>query len=174
MRHRRPSARGFTLFEILVAVAVLAAMMAAFGRAFVGASRLSSVSRVRMRAEADHRRSLESLAARLRSVEVEALGEVDAHGEARTLTYRAVTGHDGRSRIRGPREQLEWRPGTRDGAVVVVHEDGTVEPVAPGVRQGGFGVELVGNELVVRLTTDAVGDGGPGFVAGTVAVALRN
>jgi hypothetical protein len=188
---------GFSVLEVAVSVVMFVILATSFARAFAATDGLSNEARVSMKAHEEHRRNLDDIANRLRSVPLDTLAGFDATGTATTLTYKPVgslldvvtellggvlgglLGGGGGSTA--PTDEIKWRsvsksvPGIANPGEVVLVTGGKTIPILKNVPYGGFRVTQQGSTLKVRLTTYySTSKRKTRTVTSDVTVALRN
>ncbi len=158
----RTAARGFTLIELALAMAVAATAFSALVALFGVTRRLSDESRLATRTESEHRANLVAVAALLRDADPASLTGFDESGVASRPGFQRFDGLVGADVTRTAALELAWEPypdGGRDDrgvrlGQVVLRRDGSVERVlARRVPEGGFGVTRSGRTLAVRVET---------------------
>ncbi len=171
---------GFTMTEVAIAIAVLATSLAAFGRVFTGTQNLAYDSRARIRAQEEHRRSLEALADAVRGASVTSFTGFAVDGTSSNPTYQRVTGLSGSTRVLESPEQLQWVAVANIDDVsgpgrVMRIQNGVARVLADRVPFGGFVVTLQGNVLRIRLTTTySTSQRKVASVTAEIAVSVRN
>lgn len=171
---------GWTLWETVVAINLVAIALTVFGGIFASSDSLVRETRARHRAEENLRRNLESLANVLRAADKTTLDGFDAQGMSTNLFFARVTGVDEIGPTYGPGEELRWVasmspvPGVPSPGRVVHVSDGVERIVADRVPQGSFSAWLEGGALVVQVRTYYAVDNQIAEVKGSTAVALRN
>jgi prepilin-type N-terminal cleavage/methylation domain-containing protein len=177
-RRRDP---GFSVFEMMVAIAVLGITMAAFGHGLNASTGLASTSRATLLANDDERRSLDAIASVLRGASFTSLTGFDETGSTTSLTFQRVLGIGSSSLVLDEPETISWRAVTRDwdgitnpGEVALTRGQMTTV-IAPRVPGGGFKLTLVGNTLRIDLTTfSSTSQRKVSFSDATTYVSIRN
>lgn len=171
---------GWTLWETMVAVSLLALVLLVFTELFVTSESLVRDTRAKHRAEETLRRNLEALSNVVRDVALSSVDGFDDDGVATNPTFSRVTGADTTGQIYSALEELQWRPSgvpvrgvTSPGQVLHVR-GGVAVLVADRVPDGGFSVWVDGKTLVLEVRTYYVVRDHLEVVAGSTAVALRN
>lgn len=171
---------GWTLWETIVGMSLIAMSLLAFGNVFSSTETLVRDGRARHRAEESLRRNLEAIANVLRDVEAETFSGFDAYGRSGNPSFARVTGADRTGLLYGPLEELRWSasagtvPGV-DAPGRIVHVAGGIERlIADRVPAGAFSVFWDEGALVVELATYYVVDNHLELVRGRTGVAVRN
>ena len=174
--------RGFTFFETLIVV-VLVALFIGLG---VGLSRsalgLSDADRQTSQLLSDHRRNLERLTNVLRNADASTLVGIDAKtGVATDLYFQRPLGAKDGVRILGPEERLVWTPSPTPVSGIPYPGDvylvgpGTRELAAARVPRDAMRISLSGRSLAVRVTTyHPIGGLEALWVSSTIRVRMRN
>ena len=175
------SEQGFTLLELPLFAALFALIIVTAGSLFNSAASQVKSNRVRLRAAAQHRRSLDTLADTLRDADVATLTGFDVDGKSSSPTFAQVTGALLDGRVYGETVQMRWRAAA--GPVDGVPHPGAVYLVGPSgetlladrVPEGCFEVRQDGSMLVIRVSTYyTTSDRRTTLVTGETAVTLRN
>lgn len=173
---------GFSLLEMLLAVAAAAIVLGGAIEALGGADGMVRDGRARLRAQAEHRRNLVSLTNRLRQADLRQLGGFGADGTSIAPVIRRVRGADLEGRTFATEETIRWLPSDRPvdgvrspGALYAVTDAGGQSLVADRVPAGGFVCRQEGAVLVVDLRTFyRTREGRTLFESGSAVVQLRN
>ena len=179
MKTRRTEA-GWTLWETIVGMSLLALAILAFTNVFGSTEDLVRDGRAKHRAEENLRRNLEAIANVLRDIEAESIDGFDEEGRSTNPSFARVTGADRLGRIYGPSEELRWSASTGsvpgvDAPGRIVHVRGGAERLlADRVPEGSFSVFWDKGALVVELATYYVVDNHLELVRGRTGVAVRN
>jgi Tfp pilus assembly protein PilX len=172
--------RGWTLWETLIGISIIALLALTFSRVFNSSERLATETRTRHRAEESLRRNLEALANVLRDADVGTLDGFDSDGESTNPSFARITNVDATGPVYSPVEELRWTsssasvPGVVAPGRVVHVRNGTERLVANNVPSGGFSVVRQAGALVLRVQTYYAVNGHLEWAQGTTAVALRN
>ncbi|MDF1701145.1 MAG: type II secretion system protein [Planctomycetota bacterium] len=156
---RRPSQRGFTMFEIIVVTSLIALALASIGPLFTSNTNLVEDSRALQRAEAAHRRNMAAVARVLRGVDIQTLSGFDSLGTTTQPQFSRVTGADLDDLTYAGHEQLRWIEapiavdGVKNPGAVYLEQAGQRTLVADRVPAGGFRVRQEGQSLVIELRT---------------------
>ena len=177
----RTSTRGFTFIELVVVIFLMSAIWLAALTVFESSDSMVQDARVRLRAEAQHRRDLQALTNYLREADISTLAGFDLDGIAVEPSIARVTGADLWDRTYGPTETLRWVAyeqavdGLGNGGEIQAVTAGGSEVLCDRVLQNGFNIEQQGRNLVLNLTTYYRTDRGRvTTVTGSTVVALRN
>jgi hypothetical protein len=171
---------GWTLWETIVGMSLIAMALLAFGNVFSSTETLVRDGRAQHRADESLRRNLEAIANVLRDVEKETLAGFDAYGRSSNPSFARVVGADRVGLLYGPSEELRWTastgsvPGVETPGRVVHVVDGVERLVADRVPGGTFSVFWEEDTLVVEVTTYYVVDNHVEFVRGRTGLAIRN
>jgi hypothetical protein len=177
------SQRGSGLFELLMALIIGATAIAAGLTVISSADRLSTGSRMRMRATAQYRTSHAAIGLALQSAAIDSLDGFDVlTGEATDPEYQLVTGMtDGEvtySRLTSlsfVRDKTTIPGIGKVGRVVMSSVGEPDEVLAANVVDDSFRVRQEGRSLVVRLKTYYLsGNEDPVIMEGETVVSLRN
>ncbi|MHC5012042.1 MAG: hypothetical protein ACYTG6_14035 [Planctomycetota bacterium] len=179
MRARNGQA-GYTAIEVMLGLLILPFLVGAIGKAFGSSDELIQDSRVVLRAHEDLRRNLEAIANVVRDADIDTLANFTS-GTSTQPQYQRVVGADHLGRLYGGAEELRWMPvsgpvnGVAQPGVVVHTKNGVDRIIAVRVPQGGFRVNLEGNNLVILLTNYySTSAAHVTSISGQTAVALRN
>ncbi len=171
---------GWTLWETIVGVNIVAMALVVFGGVFSSTETLVRDGRAKHRAEEELRRNLEALANVLRGADVETLDGFDATGRSANPTFAKVTGADEIGRTYGPSEELRWSasagaiPGVNAPGKVVLVRNGVEQVIADRVPGGAFSVRWEEGTLIVEVSTYHVINNHTELVRGRTAIAVRN
>jgi hypothetical protein len=171
---------GWTIWETIVGISLLALALLAFTDVFNVSDRLATETRSRHRAEESLRRNLEAVANALRDVDAKTLDGFDGYGVSGNPVFARVTNVDEVGPVYGGLEELRWTssphpvPGVMAPGDVVHVRSGVARLIADRVPQGGFSVTQEGGTLVVRVHTYYSVDGHLEWAHGSTAIALRN
>jgi len=150
---------GFTLYEVVIVVTLMALAISALGPVLSTNDGLAKDTRAHQRAEAAHRKNMVALARVLRGIDIQSLDGFDSKGIATSPEFGRVTGADLDDLTYRGDEKLSWMPSPigvdgveRPGAVYLLR-DGRRFLVADRVPAGGFFVRQEGQNLVIHLTT---------------------
>ena len=174
-------ARGITILEVMVVVAIGALVLGGAMEAFSGGHGLVQDSRARTKANAEHRRNLTMLANTLRTADIRLLGGFDESGVATEPVIRRVIGADLAGRTHSAPETIRWLakkapvPGvTLPGALYAVSTSGK-RLLADRVPRNTFKCRQQGSMLIVELATYyRTSDAKTITVSGPTAIQLRN
>jgi prepilin-type N-terminal cleavage/methylation domain-containing protein len=156
---RSQQVRGFTIFEVIVVMSLIALIIASVGPLFASNSDMVEDSRAHQRAEAAHQRNLAALTRLLRSIDIQTLDGFSSEGIATTPSFSRVTGADLDDLTYTGSEQLRWvaSPIGVDGVpspgAVYLERDGRRFLIADRVPAGGFVLRQEGQNLVIQLST---------------------
>ena len=180
-RTGQKSERGFTLLEVAICAALFSLILVTASSLFNSAAGQVKSNRARLRAAAQHRRSLDTLADTLRDADVATLTGFDVDGKSSSPTFAQVTGALLDERVHSETGQMQWRAAAdpvdgvpHPGAVYLVGPSGETL-LADRVPEGGFEVRQEGSTLVIRVSTYyTTSDRWTTLVTGETAVTLRN
>lgn len=171
---RRARARGFTLIELMVVLAIAGIMFAALAQTLGTSTRLYGTARAYLRSDDDLHRSLDAICGMLRGAMMSTMDPIPAIVESDGVT--GITVDDWRDQwatqltfkwpsdaqsvyLPGDPRTLRWRSAAPVNGITspgeVVHEMlGVTTVVAPRVPAGGFKIRRVGeSSLEVMLST---------------------
>jgi prepilin-type N-terminal cleavage/methylation domain-containing protein len=179
-RSRARRARGFTVIELSMALAITSLVAAGTVKMIGTSNGLAAATRGALRSEQECMRNLSAVKNVLRGVAWTTLTGFDASMTATAPSFQRVVDTDDGGRVLGPVERLEWRAAS--GAVKGIASHGDVVLVSGGVETvlarrvvaNGFRVVREGYLLRVRLSTWAVADGSTTIVTRESAVSVRN
>jgi len=171
---------GWTLWETIIGVSIIALAMLAFTNVFSSTETLVRDGRAKHRAEETLRRNLEALANVLRDADKDTLGNFDANGRSANPSFSKVTSVDDVGPVYGPLEEIHWSatsgavPGVASPGKVVRVVNGVESVLADRVPAGTFLVHWEQGTLVVEVSTYHVVNDHTELVRGRTAVAVRN
>lgn len=174
------SQSGWTLWETIVGLSIIALALVVFGGVFTSTETLVRDGRAKHRAEETLRRNLEALANVLRDADRATLDGFDATGKSLNPVFAKVVGVDEVGVVHGPDEELRWSasPGTVPGVAApgkVVHvRNGIERVVAERVPAGAFSVTWQAGTLVLEVSAYHVVNNHTELVRGRTAIAVRN
>jgi prepilin-type N-terminal cleavage/methylation domain-containing protein len=153
------NARGFTFFEVIVALSVIAIGYTTLGSVFRTNTNMVEESRALQRAEGAHRKNMAALSRVLRGIDIQTLTGVNSEGVAASPGFSRVTGADLEDLTYTGSEQLLWLPapvsvaGVPSPGAIYLLRDGERYLVADRVPKGAFYVRQEGLSLVIHLST---------------------
>ncbi len=156
---RSPSTHGFTIFEVIVVMSLIALIFASVGPLFSSNTNMVEDSRAHQRAEAAHRRNMSALTRLLRGVDIQTLSGFSSEGLATAPSFSRVTGADLDDLTYTGSEQLRWIAspigvdGVSSPGAVYLERAGTRYLIADRVPAGGFRLRQEGQNLVIELST---------------------
>ena len=171
---------GWTLWETMVSINIVAIAILAFGSVFSSTETLVRDGRTKHRAEETLRRNLEAVVNVLRDAEADTLDGFDAYGRSANPTFSRVTGADRIGRLYGPLEELRWSasavdvPGVAAPGRLMHVSNGVERLIADRVPAGAFSVYWDDGTLVVELSTYHVINNHLELVRGRTGIAVRN
>ena len=180
MSHTKNRQAGWTLWETMISINIVAIGLLAFGSVFSSTEALVRDGRAKHRAEETLRRNLEAVVNVLRDADADTLEGFDAYGRSANPTFARVTGADRVGRLYGPLEELRWSasavsvPGVAAPGRVVHVSNGVERLLADRVPAGAFSVHWDEGTLVVELATYHVVNNHLELVRGRTGVAVRN
>lgn len=174
--------RGFTLFEVVVTVALAGAATGTSLSLLASSDELASDSRLRMRASSHYREAHAAVGRILQNVDIDTLSGFDGSGEATAPVFQQVTGFDGGDVTHDTQSTLKWVlrlpvvPGVGEVGNIVLEPDGQPQAiVATQVLKDSFSVRQEGRNLVIGLKIYYGADGDDRIVLeGETVVSLRN
>ena len=150
---------GFTLLEILIAVAVLSVLMATLYAALFSTTTSYTTMSQRGRIEDRSRQVLDDMARELRLADRDTFLVTQSNGASR-IDFRTPTGYSAGNVTWGPVIRFEYQPGDgdenrnglEDDGKIVRIENGTTTVICDFVAPGGFTATQTSNNLLLEVT----------------------
>lgn len=152
---------GFTLWEVVVAAAMLLLGISVYSSVMNSADLLAKDSNLHTHVAREHRRNLHAIANHLSNAVIDSLEGFGVDGTATECTFQRVVAQDADGPIFGGPETIAWAPtveqppvdGKPVGRVTLSQAGGGATLLADRVPQGTFFVRQEGRNLVVHLCT---------------------
>lgn len=172
---------GFSLLELIVAMALATMAMIVLVSVFATSSRLADRSTTVSSSHEEHRRNLDAVAGALRDAVASTLGGFDSGGTATEPSFQRVATIDEEGLVLEDPSKISWRPtpekvvGIAQPGELVLTQGTSRSVIARRVPADGFQVTRLGKTLRISITTYS---SGPNHMVETVSIptslTLRN
>lgn len=175
----RASDRGFAVIELILIAGIIPLFLFAFAGVFASSGALADDARLRLRAQEDLRRNLESITNVLRECDSATLDNF-VNDKTENPYFQRVTGADAWGRVHAGEEEIRWIPyttgpeGVASPGYLAHVQAGVPVILADRVPGGSFTVVREGLALRVTLETWYSVENTLVVAQGSTEVTLRN